>query len=111
MMNSIRYKTTASPLDSGEARETHVGLKKAWQELCQTPVLTANDRRVLSCMVGDRMIGSWSDVKWGTRTVQERLNLDWKQFEARNTGGVRVLVGAKKSRNGDGAKGDREVEA
>jgi len=111
MMNSIRYETTASLLDKGEAQETQVGLKRAWLKLRQLSVLTANARKGLSGMVGDRMIGSWSDVKWGTRTVQERLNLDWKQFEARNTGGVRVLVGAKKSRNGDGAKGDREVEA
>ena len=100
-----------SLLANGETQETQVGLKTTWLLLRQFPVLTASARKELSGMVGDRMIGSWSDVKWGTRTVQGRLNSDWKRSEARNTGGVRVLVVAKKSCNGNGAKGDRKVEA
>ena len=96
---------------NGEAQETQVGLIKVRQELRQPSMLTAIVWKRLSGMAGDRMVGSWSDVNRGTRTVQGRLNSNWKRIEARNTGGVRVLVGAKKSRNGDGAKGDREVEA
>ena len=62
-------------------------------------------------MVGGRMEGSWCDVKWGTRTVQGSGVHGWKQSEEPHTGGVRVLVVAKKFRNRDGAKGDRKVEA
>jgi hypothetical protein len=62
-------------------------------------------------MVGDRMVGSWSEVKWGTRSGKGGgvHGCSWPE-EARSEG-VRVLGGAKKSRNGDGAKGDRKVEA
>ena len=62
-------------------------------------------------MVGGRMVGSWSDVKRGMRTVQGSGVHGWKQTEEPHTGGIRVLVVAKKSRNWDGAKGGREVEA
>jgi hypothetical protein len=57
------------------------------------------------------MVGSWSEVKWGTRSGQGSgvHPRDWGE-EPRSEG-VRVLVVAKKSRNGDGAKGDRKVEA
>ena len=111
MMNSIRYETTTSLLAKGEVRETQVGLKTTWLKLRQIPVPTAKARKELSDMVGDRMVGSWSDVKRGMRTVQGSRTSSWKQFEERHTGGIRVLVGAKKSLNGDGAKGDRKVKA
>ena len=62
-------------------------------------------------MVGGRKVGSCCGVKRGTRTVRGSGVDGWKQSEEPHTGGVRILVVAKKSRNGDGAKGDRKVEA
>ena len=61
-------------------------------------------------MVGDRMVGSWSEVKWGTRSGQGSGVHPRRRGEEPRSEGVRVLVVAKKSRNGDGAKGDRKVE-
>jgi hypothetical protein len=62
-------------------------------------------------MVGDRMVGSWSEVKWGTRSGMGSGVHGCSRPEEPRPEGVRVLVVAKKSRNGDGAKGDRKVEA
>jgi hypothetical protein len=67
--------------------------------------------RESSGMVGDRMVGSWSVVKWGTRSGMGSGVHGWSRPEEPRPEGVRVLVVAKKSRNGDGAKGDRKVEA
>jgi hypothetical protein len=62
-------------------------------------------------MVGDRMVGSWSEVKWGTRSGRGNGVHGLRRSEEPCPEGVRVLVVAKKSRNGDGAKEDRKVEA
>jgi hypothetical protein len=62
-------------------------------------------------MVGGRMVGSCCEVKRGTRTVQGSEVHGWREPEEAHTGGVRILVVAKKSRNWDGAKGDRKEEA
>jgi hypothetical protein len=55
------------------------------------------------------MVGSWSDVKRGSRTKGGAAFMAREPEEPR-LGGDRVLVVVRKSRNGDGAKGDREVE-
>ena len=57
------------------------------------------------------MVGSCCEVKRGTRTVQGSEVHGWREPEEAHTGGVRILVVAKKSRNWDGAKGDRKEEA
>jgi hypothetical protein len=57
------------------------------------------------------MVGSWSAVKWGTRFGQGSGVHPRRRGEEPRPEGVRVLVVAKKSRNGDGAKGDRKAEA
>lgn len=62
-------------------------------------------------MVGDRMVGSWSEVKWGTRSGRGSGVHPRERGEEPRPEGVRVLVVAKKSHNGDGAKEDRKVEA
>jgi hypothetical protein len=111
MMNSIRFQTTASPLGKGEAREAQAVPERGGQEKRQIPVLTARARKGSSGMVGGRKVGSCCEVKRGTRTVGGSGVHGWKQSEEPHAGGVRILVVAKKSRNGDGAKGDRKVEA
>jgi hypothetical protein len=62
-------------------------------------------------MVGDRMVGSWSEVKWGTRSGKGSGVHGLREPEEPRPEGVRVLVVVKKSRNWDGAKGDRKLEA
>jgi hypothetical protein len=62
-------------------------------------------------MVGGRMVGRWGVVKWGRRSGQGSGVHGSSRPEEPRPEGVRVLVVAKKSRNGDGAKGDRKVEA
>ena len=62
-------------------------------------------------MVGDRMVGRWSEVKWGTRSGKGGGVHGPRGSEEPRPEGVRVLVVAMKSLNGDGAKGDRKVEA
>ena len=43
-------------------------------------------------MVGDRMVGSWSVVKWGTRSGQGSGVHGWSRPEEPRPEGVRVLV-------------------
>jgi hypothetical protein len=62
-------------------------------------------------MVGGRMVGRWSEVKWGTRSGKGGGVHGLSRPEEPCPEGVRVLVVARKSRNGDGAKEDRKVEA
>jgi hypothetical protein len=85
---------------------------KGGDKFRQTTAPTAKKGgRESSGMIGDRMVGSWSEVKWGTRSGQGGGVHVLRRSEEPRPEGVRVLVGAKKSRNGDGAKGDRKVEA
>ena len=59
-------------------------------------------------MVGERMVGSWSEVKWGTRSGKGGGVHGCSWPEEPRSEGVRVLGGAKKSRNGDGSQGGQE---
>ena len=77
----------------------------------QSAAQAARERQESSEMVGDRMVGSWSEVKWGTRSGWGSGVHPRERGEEPRPEGVRVLIVAKKSRNGDGAKGDRKVEA
>jgi hypothetical protein len=110
MMNSIRPHALASLLGKGEAwnrmptREGQGdfgGLRRG-----ETVSAAAGVHGV----VGDRMAGSWSDVNQGSRSGA-RNGVHGQVPEEPSPEGDRVLVVAKKSRNGDGAKGDREMRA
>jgi hypothetical protein len=59
-------------------------------------------------MVGGRMVGSWSDVKRGSRPMGG-VELRAGRREAPRMGGDRALVVVRKSRNGDGAKEGRKA--
>ncbi len=110
MLNSIRPDALASLLDKGEAwnrmptREGEGdfgGLRRG-----ETVSAVAGVHGV----VGDRMAGRWSDVNQGSRSgARNGVHGLWP--EEPSPEGDRVLVVARKSRNGDGAKGDREVMA
>jgi len=61
-------------------------------------------------VVGDRMVGSWSDMNQGSRAGKERRS--WLQTEPEEPcpEGDRASVVARKRGNARGAKGGRKVE-
>ena len=61
-------------------------------------------------VVGDRMVGSWSDMNQGSRTGKGTLFMDRRWPEELYPGGDRAFVVAKKRGNARGAKGGRKVE-
>ena len=81
-VNSIRPDDTASQLGNGEARK---------------------EPRTLRGNVIKRCVGSWGGWRWNERKVVYRNQggpfVEVRQME------VRAFIVAKKSRNGDGAKG------
>jgi hypothetical protein len=110
MINSIRPYALASLLGIGEAwnrmptrggQGDFGGLRRG-----QSVSATAGVHGV----VGDRMAGRWCDVNQGSR-AGARNGVHGRRPEEPSPEGDRVLVVAKKSRNGDGAKGDRKVKA
>jgi hypothetical protein len=60
-------------------------------------------------VVGDRMVGSWSDMNQGSRTGKEQRS--WSAEGPKlYPGGDRAFVVARKRGNARGAKGGRKVE-
>ena len=111
-LNSIRFESSASLLAKDEAREPVLSPIKGGSNERQIPGINSErGRRESSGMVGDRMVGRWSVVKWGTPAGKGSGVHGCSRPEEPRLEGVRVLGVAKKSRNGDGAKGDRKVEA
>ncbi len=108
-MNSIRSQMKASLRKNGEAREPRRSVRSEAKR--QTLMLAARAWEETSGMVGDGMVGSCGDVKRGMRSVQGSEVHDPQGSEEPRAEGIRVLVRAKKSRNWDGAKEDRKVEA
>ena len=62
-------------------------------------------------VVGDRMVGSWSDMNQGSRPGKGTVFMDRRRPEELCPGGDRAFVVAKKRGNARGAKGGRKVEA
>lgn len=62
-------------------------------------------------VVGDRMVGSWSDMNQGSRTGEGTAFMADERPEELCPGGDRASVVAKKRGNARGAKGGRKVEA
>jgi hypothetical protein len=61
-------------------------------------------------MVGDRMVGSWSDVKWGSRAGNsDGVHEGAEPSKEPCPEGDRASVGARKRGNARGAKGGRDV--
>ena len=107
-LNSIRFESTASPRAKGEAREPDAHRQRG-ATFRQSAAQAARERQESSERVGDRMVGRWSEVKWGTRSGWGSGVHPRERGEEARSEGVRVLVVAKKFRNGDGAKEDRKV--
>lgn len=107
MMNSIQPDALASLLANGEAKNrkpTREGQGNFGDPSCGE---TVDAGAGMHGVVGDRMAGSCGDVNQGSRSVERTGNQANSPEEG--TEGDRVPVGAKKSRNGDGAKGNREA--
>jgi hypothetical protein len=62
-------------------------------------------------VVGDRMVGSWSDMNQGSRAGKERRSWPHGGPEEPCPEGDRASVVAGKRGNARGAKGGRKVEA
>ena len=62
-------------------------------------------------VIGDRMVGSWSDMNQGSRAGKERRSWPQVGSEEPSPEGDRASVVAKKRDNARGAKGGRKVEA
>jgi hypothetical protein len=62
-------------------------------------------------VVGDRMVGSWSDMNQGSRPGKGTEFMVRRRPEELYPGGDRASVVAKKRGNARGAKGGRKVEA
>ena len=62
-------------------------------------------------MVGDRMVGSWSDMNQGSRSGQGAAFMTDRRSEEPRPEGDRAFVVALKRGNARGAKGGRKVEA
>jgi hypothetical protein len=88
MLNSIRFQRLASLLGKGEAREPQAVLQKGWQFLRQITAPRANGRQETFGMVGERMVGRWSEVKWGT-PIREGKRRSWPKGVRRTAPGRR----------------------
>ena len=107
MMNPIRPNALASPRVNGEAQNrmpTREGQGDFGDPSCGETVDVATG---MHGVVGDRMAGSCGDVNQGSRSGRRTGNQANSPEEGPE--GDRAPVGAKKSRNGDGAKGGREA--
>jgi hypothetical protein len=62
-------------------------------------------------VVGDRMVGSWSEMNPGSRSGEERRSWRLGGPEEPCPEGERAFVVARKRGNARGAKGGRKVEA
>ena len=62
-------------------------------------------------VIGDRMVGSWSDMNQGSRTGKGTAFMASRRPEELYPGGDRASVVARKRGSARGAKGGRKVEA
>jgi RNA-directed DNA polymerase len=107
MMNSIQPDALASLLANGEAKDrmpTREGQGDSGDPSCGE---TVDAGAGMHGVVGGRTAGSCSDVNQGSRSGKRTGNQANSPEEGPE--GDRAPVGAKKSRNGDGAKGGREA--
>ena len=111
MMNSIRPDALASLLLKGEAKNGSRPVKGARQIRDLSLESTVSRKIGMHGVIGDRMVGSWSDMNQGSRTGKGTAFMVCKRPEELYPGGDRVSVVAKKRGNARGAKGDRKVEA
>jgi len=111
MMNSIRPDALASLLLKGEAETGNRPVKGERQFRDLSLESTVSSKIGMHGVIGDRMVGSWSDMKQGSRTGEGTAFMVYTRPEELYPGGDRASVVARKRGNARGAKGGRKVEA
>jgi hypothetical protein len=109
-LNPIRPDTTASLLVKDEAPDRKP-IREGQGDFGSPRCFPAGAAQGRCRVVGDGTVGSWGDVKRGTRPGKGGGVHLRERSEEPQPGGVRVLVVVKKRGNARGAKGDRKVEA
>jgi hypothetical protein len=110
MMNSIRPDALASLLLKGEAKTGNRPDKGERQFRDLSLASTVSSTIGMHGVVGDRMVGSWSDMNQGSRTGKGTAFMVSRRPEELCPGGDRASVVARKRGNARGAKGGRKVE-
>jgi hypothetical protein len=111
MMNSIRPDALASLLLKGEAKTGNRPVKGERQFRDLSLESAVSSTIGMHGVVGDRMVGSWSDMNQGSRTGKGTAFMVSRRPEELCPGGDRASVVARKRGNARGAKGGRKVEA
>ena len=110
MMNSIRPDALASLLSKDEAKN---GIRpgKGERKIRDLSLESTVSRKIgMHGVVGDRMVGSWSEMNQGSRAGKERRSWLRAEPEEPCPEGDRASVVARKRGNARGAKGGRKVE-
>jgi hypothetical protein len=111
MLNSIRPDAMASLLRCGEAKNGNRPVKGERKFRDLSLESTVSSRIGMHGVIGDRMVGSWSNMNQGSRTGKGTAFMVCGRPEELYPGGDRASVVAKKRGNARGAKGGRKVEA
>ena len=111
MMNSIGPDAMASLLLCGEAKNGNRSVKGERKFRDLSLESTVSSRIGMHGVIGDRMVGSWSDMNQGSRSGEERRSWLHGGPEEPCPEGDRASVVARKRGNARGAKGGRKVEA
>jgi hypothetical protein len=110
MMNSIRPDALASLLLKDEAKNG-ICPEKGERKIRDLSLASTVSRKIgMHGVVGDRMVGSWSDMNQGSRAGKERRSWPLGWPEEPYPEGDRASVVARKRGNARGAKGGRKVE-
>ena len=109
-MNSIRPDALASLLLKGEAKNGNRPVKGERKFRDLSLESTVSSKIGMHGVVGDRMVGSWSDMNQGSRTGEGTAFMVCGRPEELCPGGDRASVVAQKRGNARGAKGGRKVE-
>jgi hypothetical protein len=109
-MNSIRPDALASLLSKDEAKNG-IRPEKGERKIRDLSLESTVSRKIgMHGVVGDRMVGSWSDMNQGSRAGKERRSWPQGGPEEPSPEGDRASVVARKRGNARGAKGGRKVE-
>jgi len=96
MMNPIQSESQASLWSKGEAQEVSFSFEKGGDKRHQTLALTARAQRGGFGMFGGRMVGSWCDVKWGSRLGTGAEFMAGRSEEPRPRGDRALIVAEKR---------------
>ena len=111
MMNSIRPDALVSLRLCGETKNGSRPVKGKRQLLDLSLERTVSSRIGMHGVVGDRTVGSWSDMNQGSRLGKGTAFRTARGSQEPSPRGDRACVVAKKRGNARGAKGGRKVEA